>query len=211
MTTIEDDLAKLQAEFAPARTELSETPNIDIRHEARQIERVDLPEIASLLTISDSVSVTVTALSELEELEIRVAELKSYIHKMKTQHLPQLFIAAKTTEFGTNRYVLSTKEYVSVNMPENSDPAFKWMQEQGYGSLIKNSLTLNFNKGDEERAAEARKELEKYWDVLTTKSGVHGATMMSFLKGQIKSGSAIPLDLFGAKVGTMIEIKPRKG
>jgi hypothetical protein len=76
--------------------------------------------------------------------------------------------------------------------------------------LVKNNLTLSFNKGEDSDAARIKAELEAKGLVVDQKEDIHWQTLRGFVKEQIEKNKTIPSDLFGLYVANRTKIKTNK-
>lgn len=90
---------------------------------------------------------------------------------------------------------------------ERSPAAHEWLRDNGFGDLIKNTVSINFGKGEDEKAGELIRELEGDGYNVDQKEAVHPSTLKAFCKEQIEKGSEIPSDLFGIYIGQKTTIK----
>ena len=71
------------------------------------------------------------------------------------------------------------------------------MRSNNAGDLIKNELTLDLGRGDDEMATKIREAvMEKFGKVLAKESNVHWQTLNAWAKEQISKGAKLPSDLF---------------
>lgn len=77
---------------------------------------------------------------------------------------------------------------------EDRDAAHKWLRENGFGSLIKNTIAVTFGMGEDKKAAALYKELTKQFKGKTAvKEAVHSSTLRSFvtevIEGRVTLGT----------------------
>jgi hypothetical protein len=109
--------------------------------------------------------------------------------------------------------------------PQRREEAFKWLEENGHGDLVKVNVMFSFRK---EQLADARWlqtavkliqaaqaecgiETENTIPDPTMKMEVHYGTLTAFVREQVECGAELPLEKLGATVGQIVKIKPRKG
>tara|TARA_R110000772_G_scaffold30806_13_gene76541 strand:+ start:2100 stop:2657 length:558 start_codon:yes stop_codon:yes gene_type:complete len=98
---------------------------------------------------------------------------------------------------------LTIKEDIRASIAgDKKNPAINWMDEHGYGHIVKRKIVVEFPKGEEERTAAfltALKALETDLGMLNIKQdlSVHHATLTSWVKEQLADGVDIPTDVFG--------------
>jgi hypothetical protein len=95
---------------------------------------------------------------------------------------------------------LSVKQEVYASIPScNKQAAFQWLNDNGFGGLIKVEVDTTFGKGEQEAAMELYKELSERGLTASFDENVHAQTLKAFLKEQISKGNDVPLELFGAR------------
>lgn len=97
---------------------------------------------------------------------------------------------------------------ISANISKDRlSGAHGWLRDNGFGDLIKNTVSVNFGKGEDDKAGELIRELEGDGYSVDQKEAVHPSTLKAFCKEQIEKGSEIPTDLFGIFIGQKTTIK----
>lgn len=146
----------------------------------------------------------------LEQSAAKVKRLESELKQAKLEHgkleredLPQLM-----AELGMSEFVLASgtrikiKEEVDAAITAaNAQAAHRWLEENGFGGLIKTRLQMDFPRDEHsaESAAAAARELlqEAMPDVpVDVSKKVHPQTLKAFVREQMESGNAVPMDLF---------------
>lgn len=95
---------------------------------------------------------------------------------------------------------ISIKQEVYASIPAaNKNQAYDWLNEHGFGGLIKMEVATQFAKGEQENAVTLLKTLQNMGLQPTLDQNVHAQTLKAFLKEQLARGTNIPLDLFGAR------------
>lgn len=115
-------------------------------------------------------------------------------------------IPSAMQELGLESLVLDTGQKLKVQQEvyasipaANKQAAYRWLNDNGFGGLIKVEVDASFGKGDQEAALELYNELQSRGLQASFGEGVHAQTLKAFLKEQISQGNDIPLDLFGAR------------
>lgn len=91
---------------------------------------------------------------------------------------------------------LDTKIRASI-AKTTKDQAFAWLRARGHAALIKRKVTVEFGKGEDDKAAALAKDLEGRFGLVVDESAVHPSTLSSFAKTEVEKGTDIPFDLFG--------------
>ena len=91
--------------------------------------------------------------------------------------------------------------------PTARDQCFHWLEENGLGDIIKNTVSANFGRGEDESAKTLMNSLEKEGYSLMQKKWVEPMTLKAVIKEQVEKGSDLPLDTFNVYVGRKIKVK----
>ena len=81
--------------------------------------------------------------------------------------------------------------YASVSAA-NSSAATKWLEENGYGAIVKFGFTIPVDKGDTQLAETIRAVLSQYNIPFEEKGGVHAATLTAFVKESLETNRKLP-------------------
>jgi hypothetical protein len=92
---------------------------------------------------------------------------------------------------------------ISRGKPEE---AFKWLREHDFGDLIKRNVSIEFGRGEDEKASELKKRIEELGFTPKDKSDVHHMTLTAWAKEQLAKGTAIPLETLGIWIGRKTKI-----
>ena len=86
---------------------------------------------------------------------------------------------------------------------EDSDGAFRWLEANQYGDLIKD--TLDFPKG--EFTVETQAVLDELGVSYTKKSGIHPQSLKKIMSDRLKAGEDLPSEDSGIKINFYDECK----
>lgn len=140
--------------------------------------------------------------SAIEQLEEALKKKKQELNDVRDRDLPnalaEVGVASVTLKNGAK---ISVKQEVYASIPEaRAQAAFHWLRSNDFGALIKNVISAEFGKGEDEAAIEAARLLAEGGFTPHQKESVHPMTLKAFLKEQVEKGTEVPLDLFGAYV-----------
>jgi len=126
--------------------------------------------------------------------------------KESARFLREETIPSAMQELGLESITLSTgqklevKQEVYASIPvANRGEAYQWLNEKGFGGLIKTDVSVPFGKNEEELAKKFVLQLSSMGYASTAKQNVHPSTLKAFIKEQLAKGNDIPLALFGAR------------
>jgi hypothetical protein len=163
-----------------------------------------------------TVSILATRQLNLEKFvadaELQLAELKEELDHVKSELLPDAMAEAGVESFTlANGYTVSIKNAVFASIPEKfKEQAFSWLRAHNAGSIIKNQFTLQFGKGDDDKADKLKQLLESQGLEAEIKQAVHPMTLKAFIKEQLEQGVEFPMDVFGATVKNFANVKEPK-
>ena len=81
------------------------------------------------------------------------------------------------------------------------------MREKGYDDIIKNTVGVEFGRGEDDKASAFRAFCETEGYVPDQKTGIHPQTLRAFVRERVENGDSFPMDMFGAWVGQRATIK----
>ena len=152
-------------------------------------------------------------LAQLEE-KIRVEEehlksLKEDYRKISEDLLPNKLRELGVSEFkladGTS---MSIQQYYSARItPENRDVCFHWLENNGLGDIIKNTVSASFGRDENDAAHDLMTQLEGEGHDLTQKKWVEPMTLKAVVREQVEKGNDLPLEAFNVYVGQKIKVK----
>lgn len=154
---------------------------------------------------------TAIRLSEAEAdilaLEEGLKEAKQRKKNISEVELPELM-----NTVGMSDFTLSDGRKVKLSVfydakLKNKREAFAYLDANGDNSIIKDTVTLNFERGDHERADKIVEELAEQGVTLKRKEDIHPQTLKAYVKEKIESGADIPMEAFGVYIGNRVTIK----
>jgi hypothetical protein len=83
------------------------------------------------------------------------------------------------------------------------------LEEHDFGGLIKTAVTVQFGKGEDEKAVELYERLVAEGLVVEADREVNAQTLKAFLREQLAAAAPVPLDLFGARPVWVAKIKTK--
>ena len=150
------------------------------------------------------------------KLEDKIADAEAVLKTLKQEHnkISQIDIPEALAECGLSEFKLANGMKVTVNpfysasIPKGGEEeAMNWLRDNGHEDLIKNTISVNFGRGEDESASKLREALNNEGSSYTDKTGVHSQTLKAFVREQVESGQNLPLDLLGVFIGQKTTIK----
>lgn len=136
-----------------------------------------------------------------EQAEASLKEAKERARILREETIPSAMqeLGLEELKLDTGQK-LSVKQDVYASIPSaQKDAAFQWLEDNGFGGLIKVEVAADFRKGEADQAAELFKELQQRGLQVGLGQSVHAQTLKAFLREQLAAGTNVPLDLFGAR------------
>lgn len=164
--------------------------------------------LASLQLLAEkAVALELTVKDLTEALERQ----SSALHHLKTQELPDAMASVGLAEFTTlGGAELTTKDFVAGSLPKEPDKrtaAMKQLEKEGGGDIIKNVISVQFEKKQHNRALSLAAELRDQGYDAEVKSDVHPQTLMKFVREKLKKGEKVEAEKLGCFVGRVTKIK----
>jgi hypothetical protein len=149
---------------------------------------------------------------EVKEAEARLKILKEQSRDLAERQLPEAMAEVGMAKFVlTDGSEVTVKPFYSAKIGEDKrDECFNWLQDHGHEALIKDEVSITFNKGEHERAEEFKSQLEQQGIEYNGKMGVHSQTLTAFVREQVESGAEFPLELFNVYIGQIAKVKRSK-
>lgn len=143
-------------------------------------------------------------------IELHLKNAKEAMRKVSEDLLPSAMQEIGIMEFRMESgSLIRIKEDVSASITKANEPAaFNWLDENGFGDVIKTDVKLVFGRGDQ-------KDLEKMTGLLakagfgnySQKSAVHSGTLKALVKEQMEKGIVFPDNIFSIYPYFKTEVK----
>lgn len=168
----------------------------------------DLPDDDKLLQVSQMVR----EMLGYEEQERDFTEQAKQAGKRKRfyseraipEALSALGLSGVTLDDG-RKVTVTPEVYVDLK-EENKPEAFRWMEDEGYGDLIKTQVACTFGRGEREHAQEVADLLSAAGFETESKETVHYQTMKAWAKDLLTQGVLLP-ECFNAFLGSKTRVK----
>ena len=174
--------------------------------EATSIEKMDQK---SLKTVAELAREIVTQETRVDFLEQSLKDAKKGLLKLTDQELPNML-----AEIGLTKMVLEDGSEVTVKqtygasiLVDNRPKAYDWLREHGYDDIIKNVVSCQFGRGEDDKANAFKAIAEQEGYPADQKTDIHNGTLRAFVKERCEAGDDFPMELFGAYIGQRAIIK----
>jgi hypothetical protein len=179
----------------------------------------EVPDIAG----SDNALAEVSRLAKLQHAQIlRVAQIeqdledaKLELRKIAEDDLPTAMLEAGLSRFVTDDgLIVDRKSAFTAAISKLNEPAaYAWLNENGFGGIIKTNLDAHFDRGDKEKADEVIALLREQGIDVDVKQSIHASTLKSFVKERMEDTEAevpFPQALFGCFPYNIATVKAPK-
>jgi hypothetical protein len=145
---------------------------------------------------------------QIEDKEKEISELKKQAKEYEERTIPDMMQEAGVQKLeladGTK---VEVKPFYAAKIPESrNDEAFSWLRDNGHGDMIKNVLTANIDKGQDNQVSELIKICEQLGFAYSQKQKVEPMTLKAFIKEQVEKGKEVPFDMFGVYIANKTKI-----
>lgn len=153
------------------------------------------------------------------DAEVKKADEALSAAKEKARMFREESIPSAMQELGLTELVMATGQKLKIQQDVYASipaagkaAAFKWLEDNGFGGLIKIEVTTEFGKGELKNAVAFFQELSEHGlhvevdgeevelDLkMELDQSVHAQTLKAFIREQLAKGANIPLEKFGAR------------
>ncbi len=122
--------------------------------------------------------------------------------------IPEAMLAVGMSEIRlTDGSTLRVEDRIFANISqERTAEAHRWLNEHGFGNLIKREFKIVFGRDQEDWATSFEGTLDNEGVKYDRKQAVHGSTLKAFVKQQLEEGTDIPEDVFGVYRRTLAKL-----
>ncbi|MBB76547.1 MAG: hypothetical protein CMJ75_18740 [Planctomycetaceae bacterium] len=152
------------------------------------------------------------ALVAKKEEELKEAQAQE--RNLAEHQIPEAMEALGLSEFKTKTgFLFKLEEKIRASIPKKfSAQAFSWLEENGFGGLVKRKFVIAFGKDDEAWANRFAGDLKRRKRPLDAKQekAVHPQSLAKFVREQLEEGESIPLELFGVYRQNVVKVEGAK-
>lgn len=173
-------------------------------------EFVDAPSIESSRSLSHLIDALHEAEIEVLKAQEELKKCQDTARNLAEQEIPELMARMGVSSFVTsNGLSVSIKDDVRTAIAVANRPdAFKWLDDNGHGGLLKREIAVAFARTEADRASELKDTLEEeYAGNVREDIWIEPQTLKAFVKKQLEAGVKIPVDLFGIQKTKTAKIK----
>ena len=167
----------------------------DLLEQEAQAEAISLPDSDSVTDLTALVAALDVAQKHVDDLEEELKQAKKVVSKLSQNDIPEVFNemgSVRSLKLHDGREVEVVEDFSISITKANQPQAFDWLRANNKAEIIKRSFTLQFDRGQQEDAAQAESVLLEnnlsYSDV----EKVHPQTLKASMRGIIESGETPP-------------------
>lgn len=156
--------------------------------------------MTDLSRLTKMCEVLVARKEALLEAEVALAQQKHELTLLEREDIPAMMAELGITELKlASGQRIQVKEDVDCKITDfNRDKALTWLIEHGYGGIIKTEVSVNFGRGERDKAQLLAADILEHTigqDVAVVET-VHPSTLKAFVRERLMAGDAIPMDIF---------------
>ena len=146
---------------------------------------------------------------EIKDLESVVKERADQYRKLTEESIPEAMTGLGMKSFKlADGSSIEVKPFYSASISaERKAEAFKWLRDNGFDDIIKNTVSVRFGRGEDELCARLLNLLGQQGFPADQAEKVEPMTLKAWVKEQVERGNAFPAELFGAYIGQKATIK----
>lgn len=167
-----------------------------------------LPDDEKLLQVSQMVREMLDYEAKEKELTEEAKQAgkrkRYYSERAIPEALSALGLSGVTLDDG-RKVTVKPEIYIDLT-EENKTAAFCWMENAGYGDLIKTQIACTFGRGERSEAQKVANLLAAAGFLVEAKDTVHTQTLRAWAKDLLTQGVVLP-DFFNAFLGSKTRVK----
>ena len=172
--------------------------------EADKFDQVD-KDGASLL--SNLIRRSMNIDDQIKDAEQHLKDLKFKKHKINTEDIPALMENMGLTTIEVDDHKVKLRNYVHARIPDSrKQEAYAFLRSIGEESIIKNEVTVSFDRGQDNMAGDLVGELNNRGLEPNQKTHIHPMTLKGWCKDRIDQGKELDFDLFGIHAGVEAKV-----
>lgn len=166
----------------------------------------------SLSSVSELARQAKEIQQHMEDLEITLAEKREALKDILENRIPDALheIGMKGFDMKDGSSV-EIKQYYSASIPaDRKGEAYEWLRSNGYDDIIKNIVSVQFGRGEDEEAGKLINVVREQGLIPDQSEKIEPMTLKAFVREMTEKGVALPQDLFNPYVGWKAVIKTAK-
>lgn len=139
------------------------------------------------------------AAQKVAEAKAALATAENDLRDLNEKQIPEVMDRLGLKEVRTTTGLkVTVKEDIRASISEERMvEAFDWLRKNNHAAVIKNVLTLTFDKNEDAKAAEAIALLKGKKFIPVQKLSVHAQTLAKLVRDRLEEGQPVAMDLLG--------------
>jgi len=140
---------------------------------------------------------------EIKDLEESLAERQNNYRALTEETLPEAF-----AEMNLKGFVMEDGSKIEIKpfygatiSKDRKAEAFTWLRERGHDDLIKNTVSVQFGRKEDELCDRLKNLLGEHGYTFEQSEKVEPQTLKAWVREQLQRGNEVPSDLFGVFIG----------
>lgn len=149
---------------------------------------------------------------DIEDLEATLAERKEALRNLTDERIPDALKEIGMAKFTmTDGSEIEVKPFYSASIPvDRRGEAYEWLRSHGYDDIIKNTVSVQFGRGEDDAAGELIDNIRKQGLLPEQAEKIESQTLKAWVREMVEKGTEFPTELFGAYTGFKAKIKRAK-
>jgi hypothetical protein len=172
---------------------------------------------ADALKVSDESVTGIAGLAKKAKmLEKEIEDLGASLKEKEEQYrnLTEVSIPEAMAEAGMKKFVMADGSLIDVKpfygasiSKARQAEAFKWLRDNGFDDIIKNTVSVRFGRKEDELAARMIQLLRQQGFLPEQTEKVEPQTLKAWVKERVEKGQPVDSELFGVFIGQKATIK----
>ena len=181
---------------------------------------IDFEADAQAIAVEDNSLAAISALGrqaimlekDIEDLEAVIAEKKEALRNLTDERIPDALKEIGMVKFEMNDgSIVEVKPFYSASIPvDRRGEAYEWLRTHGYDDIIKNTVSVQFGRGEDDAAGELINSIRKQGLLPEQAEKIESQTLKAWVREMVEKGTEFPTELFGAYTGFKAKIKRAK-
>jgi hypothetical protein len=180
--------------------------DFEVDAQALTIENTSLSSVAELAKQAISIE------NDIEDLEKVLSEKKEALRNLTEERIPDALKEIGMAKFEmTDGSVIEVKPFYSASIPaDRRGEAYEWLRAHGFDDIIKNTVSVQFGRGEDDAAGELINVIRKQGLLPDQAEKIESQTLKAWVREMVEQGTEFPTELFGAYIGQKAKIKRAK-
>tara|TARA_R100001224_G_C3998201_1_gene141630 strand:- start:338 stop:880 length:543 start_codon:yes stop_codon:yes gene_type:complete len=149
---------------------------------------------------------------KIERCLLHLDDLKKDEKELSQDHIPSAMQQAGISMLKLNDgSTVQVKPHYSARITQSrKNEAFEWLRQNGAGDLIKNIVSVNFGRTEDETAKKVFEKFQEDGYNVVQNEKVEPMTLKAFVREQVEKGQNVPTDLFSVYIANETTIKTKE-